>query len=139
MKKVALALFFILIFCCFISCGNDSSTESSAPSSLWDSATYKESTELGNGETQILVDVKAEGKTVTLTINTDKSTLGEALKELNLIEGENGLYTVVNGITADWNIDKSYWSLSVEGKTSMVGADTVELTNGGHYAWEKTK
>lgn len=139
MKKVALVLFLLLILCCFISCGNDSTTESSAPSSLWDSAAYKENTELGSGETQILVEVKAEDKSITLTINTDKSTLGEALKELNLIEGENGLYTVVNGITADWNIDKTYWSLSVEGKTSMVGADSVELTNGGHYEWTRTK
>ena len=152
MKKVALVLFLLLILCCFVSCGGDNSTGSSTPASIgdgatesstsasiWDGATYKENTELGTGETQILVEVKAEDKTVTLTINTDKSTLGEALKELSLIDGKDGLYDTVNGIKADWSVDQTWWCLTIDGTMSMVGADSVELVNGGHYEWEKTK
>ena len=143
MKKVASVLFLILILCFATACGDvttdDSTPQSSSASSIWDNATYGENTTLGNGTTQIQVEIKAEDKSVTLTVNTDKTTLSQALLELNLIEGEGGLYTVVNGMTADWNIDKTYWSLSVDGVISMVGADSVELVNGGHYEWTKTK
>ena len=59
---------------------------------IWDNATYKEDTTLGEGATTFTLKVKALEKTVTFTISTDKKTLADALLELSLIEGEEGDY-----------------------------------------------
>ena len=78
---------------------------------LWANATYGEDTELGSGATTVLVEVKAGERAVTFTIHTDKTTLGDALLEHGLLAGDveqYGLYVkAVNGITADFDIDKS--------------------------------
>ena len=145
MKKVTsliLAIMLVFSFTFIIACNTDTSHNSTTPSSqssIWNSATYQENTELGNGTKVISVEIKAEDKSVTLTVKTDCETLGEALKEHSLIQGENGLYTVVNGMTADWNVDKTYWALTENGVMCMEGADTLEISDGGHYEWTKTK
>ena len=104
---------------------------------LWEAATYVEDTELGDGETTVTVEVKAGEHSVSFTINTDKSTLGEALIEHSLIEGEAsqyGLYVKkVNGILADYDIDGSYWGFYKDGEYMMTGVDGTEIADGEHY------
>ena len=74
---------------------------------VWSEAVYTEDTELGDGEKTVFVEVVAEEKSITFTIHSNKETLGEALMEHNLLEGENGAYGLyvkkVNGITADYD------------------------------------
>ena len=110
---------------------------------LWDSATYTEDTEFGSGAKTVTIEVKAEEKTVTFTINTDKETLGDALLEHSLISGEKGPYglyvKVVNGITADYDINKSYWSLSKNGGYMQTGVDSTKISDGEHYELTYTK
>ena len=60
--------------------------------SLWDDAKYTADTELGTGAKTVQVEVKAEGKSITFTIHTDKEILGDALLEHDLIAGEEGAY-----------------------------------------------
>ena len=86
---------------------------------LWEKATYTKDTTFGNGATTVMVEVKVEDQSVTFTIKTDKTTLGEALMEHDLIAGDVGqfgLYVkVVNGITADYDVDQSYWAFTKNG------------------------
>ena len=110
---------------------------------LWEGATYVEDTELGDGETTVTVEVKAGEHSVSFTINTDKSTLGEALIEHSLIEGEAsqyGLYVKkVNGILADYDIDGSYWGFFKGGEYMTSGVDSTEFSDGDRFELVYTK
>ena len=90
-----------------------------------------------------MVEVKAGDDSVTFTIKTDKETLGEALMEHSLIDGEQGAYGLyikkVNGITADYDVDKSYWAFYIDGEYALTGVDTTKITDGIIYRLEYAK
>ncbi len=135
MKKTAYSVIaLILAFAClfsFAACGKETAE------GLWASATYQSDAEFGEGEKTVTVQVKAEEKAVTFTIHTDAETLGEALLAHNLIAGEDsefGLYIkVVNGITADYDVDQSYWGFYKGGEYMMTGVDSTGITDGDAY------
>ena len=110
---------------------------------LWENATYRKDKEFGNGEKTLVVEVRVEDQSVTFTVNTDKSTVGDALLEHGLIDGEEsqyGLYVkVVNGITADYDVDMSYWAFYINDEYAMTGVDSTEITDGAVYRLEYTK
>ena len=110
---------------------------------VWAKATYLEDTELGKGSKTVQVEVKAEDRSVTFTIHTDKETLGEALIEHKIVEGEDGPYGLyiktVNGILADYDIDQSYWAVSKNGESSATGIDSNRFLDGEHYELVYTK
>ena len=139
LKTLALftAIALTAIFC-LTSCGGDVDT-----ASLWDNATYLEDTELGEGATTIEVEVKIEDRSVTFTVHTDATTLGDALLENEIVAGEMGAYGLyiktVNGVTADYDVDASYWGLFKGGEYLMTGADTTNIADGEHYELVYTK
>lgn len=110
---------------------------------LWENATHRGDREFGKGETTVTVEVKAGEDQVVFTIHTDKSTVGEALLEHELIAGEQGAYglyvKVVNGITADYDVDQSYWAFYINGEMAMTGVDMTQITDGAVYKLEYTK
>ncbi len=106
---VVLAVFSVL---CLAACGNspevpettspettlslteNDTTESGTTENggLWADAVYPEDTELGKGAKTVICEVKAEDKTVTFTLKTDKTVLGDALLDCGLVEGDEGPY-----------------------------------------------
>lgn len=110
--------------------------------SVWDTAEYTEDAELGEGDVTVNVEVKAEDKSVTLTLHTDKDTLGAALQENSLVSGDEsefGLYIkFVIGMEADYDKDGTYWALSKDGEYLMTGADSTPIEDGGHYELTRT-
>lgn len=110
---------------------------------LWKNAKYKEDTEIGIGAKTVKVEVKANDGAVTFTIHTDADTLGKALLDNKLVEGDNGEFGLyikkVNGIAADYNKDKAYWALSKDGAYSETGADSINIADGEHYELTYTK
>lgn len=137
MKKTLSLILTIVFILCLGSCGATEATD------IWKDATYLEDTTLGEGAKTLTVEVKAEEKTVTFTVKTDKDTVGAALVEHNLIAGdesEYGLYIkAVNGIVADYDVDQSYWAFYINGEYAMSGADTTEITEGAVYRFERAK
>ena len=138
MKKRILSLLLILcLVLTFCAC-----SKTKAPD-LWENALYTEDTELGQGAKTVTVQVQAEDKTVNFTIHTDCATLGEALLEHGLIAGEDsefGLYVKqVNGITADYDVDQTYWGFYSGGEYMMSGVDTTEISGGESYELIRTK
>lgn len=121
----------LLIALAFASC-NTVSAEG-----LWENATYRRDTELGNGAKTVQVEVKAADQSVTFTIHTDKETLGEAMLEHDLIAGEQGAYGLyvkfVNGIEADYDKDGSFWGFYKNGEMMLVGVDGATIADGEHY------
>ena len=128
----------IIVVLCLASCAN---TVDKA--GLWENATYLKDKEFGKGSITVQVEVKVEEQSVTFTINTDKTMLGDALLEHGLIAGEEsqyGLYVkVVNGITADYDVDQSYWGFYKNGEYMMTGVDSTTIANGEHYELVYTK
>ena len=101
-------------------------------------------TVIGEGEKQFTFTVvDGEGNETVFTVNTDKETVGDALLELELIEGEDGDYGLyvkkVNGIVADYDVDKTYWAFYVNGEYAMSGVDSTNIENGAEYAFKVEK
>ena len=99
---------------------------------------------LGEGKTQFnFTVVDKEGKETAFDIHTDKTNVGEALLELGLIAGEEGAYGLyvkqVNGITADYDVDKTYWAFYVNGEYGMTGVDATEIEAGATYTFKVEK
>ena len=121
----------LVLLLCLVSC-NTVDAEG-----LWENATHRRDMTFGDGKTTVQVEVKVEEQSVTFTINTDKETLGDALIEHGLIEGDEGPYGLyvkkVNGITADFDVDQSYWALYKNGEMSLTGVDTTKIADGEHY------
>ena len=93
---------------------------------------------LGEGAHSFTLEITdADGKTITATINTDEETVGAALLKLNIIQGENsdyGLYVkTVNGITADYDKDQTYWSFYIDGEYAQTGVDMTAVNDGSTY------
>ncbi len=84
--------------------------------------------------------VGGEGKELSVTVNTDKKTVGEALTELGLISGEMGDYglmvTTVNGETWTYKESKKYWAFYIDGAYAMTGVDSTDVTPGATYTFK---
>ena len=96
---------------------------------------------IGQGATAVTVEVTgADGKTVTFTVNTDEETLGAALLKLGVVAGDDseyGLYVkTVNGETADYDTDGSYWAFYIDGEYAMAGVDYTAPEAGKTYAFK---
>ena len=109
-----------------------------AADSHWNSATYKKDTELGEGKHQIKVVVKTNDHQITLTVNTDKENLGEALFELGLIN-DASFFDTVNGMRLDWDTEKAYWGFYKNGQYMMTGVDKAPVNGVEQYELIYTK
>ena len=133
-----LALVLLLAFVgCLVACNTVEKT------GVWEDATYRRDKEFGDGAKTLTVVVSAEESSVTFTVKTDKDTVGAALLEHELIAGEEGAYglyvKVVNGITADYDVDQSYWAFYVDGEYAMTGVDSTAIDEGAIYTLEYAK
>ena len=103
----------------------------------WKDATYRENKEFGKGSKTVVVEVVAGEQSIEFTIHTDKANLGDALLEHKLVEGEESQYGLyikkVNGILADYDVDKTYWGLYKNGEMMMTGVSSTEFSGGEHY------
>ena len=84
-----------------------------------------------------------EGETAVFTITSERDMVGDALLDEGLIEGEKGPYGLyvkkVNGITADYDVDGTYWSFYINGEYAMTGVDTTPIEDGAVYALKVAK
>ncbi len=141
-KKLSssLALFVsLLLMFSLASCSDNAVSDSG----IWSEAQYTEDTQLGKGQKTLTVEVEAEEKVVVFTVHTDKDTVGEALQEVKLIEGEEGEYGLyvkaVNGMLADYNANQSYWAFLINGEYAQTGVDGATIANGEVYRLVYTK
>ena len=82
----------------------------------------------------------ADGNVSYFEINTNKKTVGEALMELELLEGEDGPYGLyvkaVNGITYDYDKDGKYWAFYINGVYGTTGVETTNIVSGATYEFK---
>ena len=138
-NRAFIAVISLLLILCFASCG----AKQIDAEGLWADATYLKDTELGKGAKTLVCEVAVEDKKVTFTVHTDKDTVGAALIEHGVIAGDEGPYGLyikqVNGITADFDVDQSYWSFYINGEYAMTGADMTEIKEDAVYRFEYAK
>ena len=110
---------------------------------IWQDAKYVKDTELGEGSKTFTFKVEVEENSVTFTIHTDADTVGKALLDLGLIEGEDsqyGLYVKkVNDMLADYDVDQTYWAFYVNGEYAMSGVDTTAIVETDIYSFVRSK
>ena len=98
----------------------------------------------GEGATVFYFNVvDKDGNETRFEIHTDKTIVGDALLELGLIEGEEGAYGLyvkkVNGITADYETDGTYWAFYIGDDYGMTGVDLTEIEGGMTYSFKVSK
>lgn len=136
-RKIGVALMVLMLGIGVIGCGSNKSQVNTGEAQLWQSAVYTEDTELGEGAKTCVVTVEVPDNQITFTIHTDKDNVGDALIENDLIAGEDGDYGIyiksVNGITADYDIDQSYWAFFVNDDYATTGVDTTPINENEKY------
>ena len=103
-----------------------------------------EITSVGEGDTKFAFTVTdIDGNTESFEVNTNAEIVGTALIENRLISGEDGAYglyvKVVNGITADYDKDGTYWAFYIDGEYAMTGVDTTPIEDGKIYSFKVEK
>mgnify|MGYP002766368778 FL=1 len=138
---VLLMLLLTMSFCTTGCKGNDTVD----PSTVESSQTYQgDHNVLGEGQTEFYFTVvDATGDETKFEIHTDKENVGEALQEYDLIAGDEsdyGLYVkTVNGITADYDKDQTYWAFYINGEYASTGVDSTPVTAGDTYSFKVEK
>lgn len=154
MRRWIISMLIIVLAVAFTGCAKeDAGTSADEPGSMEDVSTEdggmmddasEYGTSLGEGDTHFTFTVTFEDATMNMyEISTSATTVGEALVELELIEGEDGDYgmyvTTVAGVTLDWETDAAYWGFYIDGEMAMSGVDTTEITEGSTYTLAYTQ
>jgi hypothetical protein len=95
-------------------------------------------------------EAQVGSKTITITVvhkdgteknyefKTDAETLDVVLLDNNLVTGYEGPYGLtiesVDGETADWNVDQSYWCLYINGEYAVTGASDTKIFDGDSFS-----
>jgi len=95
------------------------------------------------GEKTFVFEVTdADGNVTSQTIRTTEATVGAALVDEGLIEGEVSdfglMVTHVNGIRADFVEDEAWWAFYIDGEMAMAGVDDTDIEEGVTYAFVYT-
>lgn len=94
-------------------------------------------------------ETSAGSKAITITVihkdgsekvfeyKTDEEFLGAVITAEGLVTGYEGEYGLViesvDGETADWNVDQSYWALFVGEEYATTGAGTTPIHDGDTF------
>ncbi|MBR2310460.1 MAG: DUF4430 domain-containing protein [Oscillospiraceae bacterium] len=101
----------------------------------------KESTPAAASFKVVVTDL--EGSETTFEYTSSAASVGEALVAEGLISGhetEYGLYIdTVNGITADWDADQTYWAFYINGEYATTGIDGTAIVADTTYGLVLTK
>lgn len=92
------------------------------------------------GAKSITIEVVDNNANSTMyDVHTDAEYLRQAMEEADGLEfsgteSEYGMMVeTVNGVTADWNVDQSYWGFFVNGEYCNYGIDTQPVTDGDAF------
>ena len=119
---------------------NDKATQEVTPGT----SVSVESNVLGEGDTKFTLSVvDQDGNETQFEIHTDKETVGEALLECGLVEGDEGEFGLyvkkVNGIEADYDKNGTYWAFYINGEYATTGVDSTTITEGDTYSLKVEK
>lgn len=87
--------------------------------------------------------IHGDGSTASFTVSCEADNLRDALEQVDgLIEGEESAYglmvSTVDGETADYARDQSWWCLTKDGEWIDTGVDSTMISDGEHYEFTYT-
>lgn len=114
MKVTALLLILVLSLCAFAGCKEEAPTA---------------------GKKDITVTIVYKDATSEkLELSTEAEFLADALVEAKVVEyAEDGYYTTVKGVTADYSVDKGWWCLTKDGQMTTDGLNTQKIADGDAF------
>lgn len=132
-KLLALVLAFVLTAAAALAGCSTTPAETTAPP-----AETQPVTEVGEGAANFeLTIVDKDGVTHLYRVHTNVGMMGEALTEVDLIDGEQGPYGMyiksVLGQVLDYETDGMYWSFYVNGEYAQTGVDQIPVEHDGKY------
>lgn len=141
MKKLLVAILVLTFALTAVMCGcNDNGSAETTTETEIESINKSDN---GYEKSFVFEVVDKDGKKTQTTIETSGEYVGIVLQELGLIEGEQGDYGLyikkVNGITADYNIDGTYWAFYVNDAYAMASADLTPIVDGEVYSFRVEK
>lgn len=95
---------------------------------------WKAQTQQG-GKHVVVTIIDNEKKSTEVDLHTDAEYLADALLEKGVIaeKDASGFYTTFNGITADYNKDKSWWMITKDGNMTDKGLNDLAIADGDKY------
>ena len=138
MQTTKLARILSLILCMVLLAAMTLSAAGCGGTEPTPNGTFTDGAVLGEGAVSFTLTVTdSNGQTSGCTVKTDAATVGDALTALGLIAGDNGAYGLyvktVNGITADYDVDQTYWAFYIDGEYATSGVDTTDIAPGCAY------
>ena len=132
-KLLSLVLVFVLMAAAALTGCSGKPAETTAPVTPGGAVT-----ELGEGAKALeMTIVDKDGNTHAYLIHTDAEMVGQALMDLELIDGEEGAYGLyiksVLGQVLDYETDGMYWAFYVNGEYAMTGVDLTPIVEGDRY------
>ena len=132
-KLLALVLAFVLTAAAALAGCSTTPAETTAPP-----AETQPVTEVGEGAANFeLTIVDKDGVTHLYRVHTNVGMMGEALTEVDLIDGEQGPYGLyiksVLGQVLDYETDGMYWAFYVNGEYAQTGVDQIPVEHDGKY------
>lgn len=126
-KLLSLVLAFVLMAAAALTGCSGAPAETTAPIAPGGAVT-----EIGEGSKSFeLTILDKEGVTHAYLIRTDAEMVGQALIELELIDGEEGQYGMyiksVLGQVLDYETDQMYWAFYVGGEYALTGVDQTPI------------
>ena len=138
-KLLALVLAFVLTAAAALTGCSTTPAETTSPAETTaPSAETAPVTELGEGASNFgLTIVDKEGVTHLYRVHTNVGMVGEALIEVDLIDGEQGPYGMyiksVLGQVLDYETDGMYWAFYVNGEYALTGVDQTPVEHDAQY------
>lgn len=140
MKKLLMYTMISLVAITMIFCGCSKEETTNADDTT---SVYETGDIIGDGDTHIYVSVTdsiEQSLIGSFEVYTDKNNVGDALLEYGLIAGEDseyGLYVkTVNGVTADYDTDGTYWAFYVNGDMSSTGVSETPVEDEASYMFQ---
>ena len=119
----------------------DDPTPSSPTEELPDEVQPRPQPEVGEEVEFCLKVVHGDGVSMTTYVTTDKTMLGAALSENNLIRGRLGAYGLFVTTVDDERADESkeqWWCLTKDGQSVNTGVDYTPVEDGATYEFTLT-
>lgn len=138
-KLLALVLAFVLTAAAALTGCSTTPAETTSPAETTaPPAETAPVTELGEGASNFgLTIVDKEGVTHLYRVHTNVGMVGEALIEVDLIDGEQGPYGMyiksVLGQVLDYETDGMYWAFYVNGEYALTGVDQTPVEHDAQY------
>ena len=78
-----------------------------------------------------------DGTKKDFTYETEENYLGPLLRNEGLVaghvDGDSFFIDAVDGLTADYSVNESWWKVMDNGEQALVGVDEIALKDGGTY------